>query len=161
MPASAASRDHLVEDRHEHVEPFDREARLAGERAMQEALEGLDLREPVEQRDRVDRIGGRAEASVLGRLAQPLALLGHEHVRVVVAGRRAVDAAERRRRLPASSTGRRQSGDGIRLAGSRRRSSSVTPCVARAGARDRPTAATRADRAARRGGRSAGSTARD
>ncbi len=68
MPASAASRDHLVEDRHEHVEPFDREARLAGKRAVQESLEGLDLREPIEQRHRIDRIGRRAEASRLDGL---------------------------------------------------------------------------------------------
>ena len=66
VPSARLARvaDHLVEDRHEHVEPFDREARLAGERAVQEPLERLDLREPVEQRDRIDRIGGRAEPPV-------------------------------------------------------------------------------------------------
>ena len=42
--------DDLVEDRHQHVEPLDREARLAGEGALQEALEHLDLRDAVEQR---------------------------------------------------------------------------------------------------------------
>ena len=57
--------DDLVEDRHQHVEPFDREARLAVEGAVQEALEGFDLGETIEQRDRVDRIGRRAEAAVL------------------------------------------------------------------------------------------------
>ena len=91
--------DHFVEDRHEDVEPFDREARLAGERPVQETLERLDLRQPVEQRDRVDRIGGLAEPSVLGGLAEPLALCRHEHLRVIVARRGAVDAAERRHQL--------------------------------------------------------------
>jgi hypothetical protein len=86
--------DHLVQDRHEHVEPLDREARLAGERAVQEALERLDLREPVEQRDRIDGIGRRAETPALGRVPKPLPLLGHEDVRVVVADGRAVDAPE-------------------------------------------------------------------
>ena len=87
--------DHLVQDRHHHVDAFDREARLAGEAAVQEPLEGLDLRQPIEQRDRIDRIGRRAEPPALRRIAQPAPLLGHEHVRVVVAGRRAVDAAQR------------------------------------------------------------------
>ena len=95
MPASAALADDLVEHRHEHVEPFDREARLAGKRPLQEALERLDLRQPIEQLDRIDRIGGGAEAAALRRLPQPLALLGHEHVRVVVADGRAVDPPQR------------------------------------------------------------------
>ena len=42
--------DHLVEHRDEHVEPLDREPRLARERAVQEPLEGFDLGEPIEQR---------------------------------------------------------------------------------------------------------------
>ena len=87
--------NHLVEDRHEHVEPLDREPRLAGERPLEEALERFDFREPIEQRHRIDRIGRRAEAAALDRLAQPLALVGNEHVRQVVPGRGAVDAAER------------------------------------------------------------------
>ena len=41
--------DDLVEDRDHHVESLDREARLARERAMQEALEHLDLGDAVEQ----------------------------------------------------------------------------------------------------------------
>ena len=55
--------DDFVEDGHEHVEPFDREARLAGERAMQEPLECLDLGQALEQRGRIDRIGRRSKAS--------------------------------------------------------------------------------------------------
>ena len=99
----ARLRDHLVEDGHEHVEPFDREARLARERPLEKTLEGLDLRQTVEQRDGIDRIGRRAEPSPLRRLPQPFALVGHEHVRVVVAGRRTVDAAERVDRVVARS----------------------------------------------------------
>ena len=41
--------DDLVEDRDHHVQALDREPRLAGERAVQEALERLDLRDAVEQ----------------------------------------------------------------------------------------------------------------
>ena len=87
--------DHLVQHRDEHVEPLDREAGLAGEGALQEALERLDLRQPIEQGSRVDRIGRRAETPGFGRLPQPLALRRHEHVRVVVAGRRTVDPTQR------------------------------------------------------------------
>ena len=95
MPDFGRLADDLVQHRDEHVEPLDREACLAGERAVQEPLERLDLRQPVEQRDRIDRIGRRAEAAGLRRLPQPLALGRHEHVRVVVAGGRAVDLAQR------------------------------------------------------------------
>ena len=61
---------------------------------MEEALEGFHLGQAIEQLDGIDRIGGRAEPALLGSLSQPLALFGHEHVRVVVAGRREIDAAE-------------------------------------------------------------------
>ena len=81
MPALGRFADHLVEDRHQHVEPFDREARLARERPVQEALERLDLREAIEQRDRVDRIGRGAEPPGFGRMPQPVALFGDEHMR--------------------------------------------------------------------------------
>ena len=121
--------DDLVEHRHEHVEPFDREARLAGEGAVEEALEHFDLRQPVEQRDGVDRIRGGAEASGLHRLAQPAALLRHEHVREVVAGRRAVDAAERLDDLVRMFAAPSASADQTSEAGIARRSSLVTPCV--------------------------------
>ena len=86
--------DDLVEDRHRHVQPLNREAGLGLEGAVQEALERLDLREAVEQRHRVDWIDGGAELAVLHRRAQPLALFGHEHMRVVVTGGRAIDRAE-------------------------------------------------------------------
>ena len=85
--------------------------------------------QPVEQLDGIDRIGRRAEPAPLGRLPQPLALFGHEHVRVVVAGRRTIDAAERLDRVVAPSS-TPSSGPATRFAGRLRRSSSVTPCVA-------------------------------
>ena len=41
--------DRLVEHRHHHVEPLDRELLLAEERAAQVLLEALDLGQPREQ----------------------------------------------------------------------------------------------------------------
>ncbi len=86
--------DDLVEHRDHQVEAFDREARLAGERALQEALEHLDLRDAVEQLAAVDGIGGRAEAPRLDGFTQPHAFVGHEHLGEVVAARGAVDRAQ-------------------------------------------------------------------
>jgi hypothetical protein len=83
--------DDLVEHGHEHVEPFDRKPRLARERAMEEALEHLDVGQPVEQRNGIDRIGGRAVAAALDGLAQPVPFVRHENVRKIVPRRRAVD----------------------------------------------------------------------
>ena len=65
MPDFGRLADHLVQHRDEHVEPFDREARLARKGALQEPLERFDLRQPIEQLDRIDRIGGGAEAAAL------------------------------------------------------------------------------------------------
>jgi hypothetical protein len=87
--------DDLVENRHEHVEAFDREARLAGKRALQETFERFDLRQAIEQRERIDRVGRRPETSFFNRVAEPAALFRHEHVRIVVTLRRAIHAAER------------------------------------------------------------------
>ena len=86
--------DNLVEHGHEHVEPFDRKARLAGKRPMQEALEDLNLCDAVEGGFDAVRIHRRQEPARLGRVAEPLALCRHEHVRVVEARRPAIDAAE-------------------------------------------------------------------
>ena len=86
--------DELVEDRDEHVHALDREARLAGERAVKEALERLHLGDAIEQLEGIERVRGRAEEPGLGRMPQPAALLGPEDVRVVVAGARAVDAPQ-------------------------------------------------------------------
>ena len=52
MPASAASVITSSSSGHEHVEPFDREARLAREAAVEEPLEDLDVGQPFEQRPR-------------------------------------------------------------------------------------------------------------
>ena len=63
VPHAAVGRaaDDLVEDRHQHVEPFDREPRLAGEGPVQEPLEDLDLGDAVEQ-----RLGARRDPSAAG-----------------------------------------------------------------------------------------------
>ena len=90
-PAGRGVTDDLVEDRDHHVQPLDREARLAGERPVEEALEALDLRNPVQQLAAADRILRRAEPRRLDRPAEPLPLLGYEHLVVVVTGRAAVD----------------------------------------------------------------------
>ena len=87
-------RDDLVEDRHHHVEAFDREARLADERLVQEALEGLDLGDALEQIDRFDRLMRRTERAGLDVEAQPLAFFGDEDVRDVEADARAIDRAQ-------------------------------------------------------------------
>ena len=71
-PLSRGAADDFVEDRHEHVEPFDREPRLAGEGAMQEALEDFDLRDAIEQRSGAARVHRRQEPARLRRLTQPL-----------------------------------------------------------------------------------------
>jgi hypothetical protein len=73
---------HLVEDGHEHVEPFDRESRLARKRAVQESLEDFNVRQSIEERNRVDRIGRCAVLAGLDRVAQPLALFGYEDMRM-------------------------------------------------------------------------------
>ena len=83
--------DDLVEDRHHQIQPLDREAGLAGKGAVEEALEDLDLGDPIEQLTALDRIQRRTEAARLDRFAQPYPLVGHEHVGEVVAGGGAVD----------------------------------------------------------------------
>ena len=100
------ARDDLVEDRHQHVEPFDREARLAGERSLQETLENFDLRDAIEQRFAALGVERRQKPAGLGGMPQPIALFGHEDVRVVEPRRRAIHATKfldrlvrRRRRL--------------------------------------------------------------
>ena len=59
-PWSRGAGDDRIEDRHQHVHALDREARLAGERAVQESLEDFDLRDAIEQFQRTaGSIGGR------------------------------------------------------------------------------------------------------
>ncbi len=86
--------DDLVEDRDHDVQALDGKARLALEGLVQELLEGLDLRDPLEQVDVFDRRRGRAERARLDVMAQPLALFGHEDVREVEADARAVHATQ-------------------------------------------------------------------
>ena len=86
--------DHFVEHRHEHVEPLEREARLAGERPMQKPLEHLDLRDAIEDRFHVVRVHRRQESSRFGRMPQPFALFRDEHMRIIEAGRGAIDPAQ-------------------------------------------------------------------
>ena len=128
-PAVGGAADDLVEDRHEHVEPFDREARLAGEGAVQESLEHFDLRDAIEQRFSARRIHRWQEASRLGRMAQPVALLGHEDMRVVESGGRAIDPAQLFDRLEALFDDVSATGPPTSEAGSCFRSSSVMPCA--------------------------------
>ena len=61
--------DDLVEDRHHHVEPLDREARLPGKCAVKKPLEDFDLRQPFQQGNRANRIQRGTEPSALCGLA--------------------------------------------------------------------------------------------
>ncbi len=87
-------RNQLIDDRDHHVETFNREARLADERPLQESLEGLDFGDAVEEFDRLEGLMRGAEGPGLDGVAEPLALLGHEDVRDVVSDAGAVDLAE-------------------------------------------------------------------
>ncbi len=75
--------DHLVEDRDHHVQALDREPRLARVKLLQELLERLDLRQPFEQRNGIDRVLRRAVAARLHCLPQPRPRLGLPHVREI------------------------------------------------------------------------------
>src|SRR5215813_8280063 len=46
----SSSTNHLVQNRHQHVQSFDGKTRLAWECAVQKALECFHLRQPFEQR---------------------------------------------------------------------------------------------------------------
>ena len=61
VPLRGGVGDQLVEHRDQHAQALDREAGLAGVGAVQEALEGRDLGQAVEQLALVDRIVRRAE----------------------------------------------------------------------------------------------------
>ena len=127
-----AVQDH-VEDRDQQVQAFDREAGLAGEGAVQELLEGFDLAQAIEELDVVDRLDRRPEAARLSGVAQPVALLGHEDVRVVVAGGGAVDPPQRGDRLErVGRGGRDRPGD---QAGRQARQHPVRHAVERSGER--------------------------
>ena len=95
--AGAAGRrqlDELVEHRHGHVQALDRELLLAQVGLVHEALEGVDLGQPLEQRLLLV-VGERtAELSGLDRLAQPQALAMRGDVLDLVGDRAAVGLAQ-------------------------------------------------------------------
>jgi hypothetical protein len=93
-PLIGGAAEDLVQHRDEHVQAFHGEARLARERPVQEAFEDLDLREAIEQCHAALVIERRPESSLFDRLTQPHPLLGHEDVRDVEAGCRAIDPAQ-------------------------------------------------------------------
>ena len=86
--------DDRVEHRHQGIGALDREALLAEVGLMQEALEPLDLGQPLEQL--LLRLGGeiRGVMAALDGLAQPGALLGDLDLIEVVADAAAVDAPQ-------------------------------------------------------------------
>ena len=92
--------DQLVEDRHHGVEPLDRESRLAHEVLVEEPLERLDLRDPIQQLDLPDLLLRSAVGAGFDVLSQPLAFLGHEDVSEVEADARAIHLAQQDDRLP-------------------------------------------------------------
>ena len=84
-------RDRLVQHRHHHVEPFDRELLLAQERAPEVALEALDLCETPEQVALLVRLEGLVIAPRFDRGVEPGALLVVGDVLDLVGARAAVD----------------------------------------------------------------------
>ena len=98
-PWRAAELDRLVEHRHEHVEPLDRELLLAEERPAQVLLERLDRRQPLEQPPLLVRGERLAELARLDRPAQPSPLLVVGDVLDLVRNRPAVGLLEQRQRL--------------------------------------------------------------
>ena len=147
--------DRLVEHRHHHVEPLDRELLLAEERAAEVLLHPLDLAEPREQRDALV-VGERpAVAARLDRLAQPDALLVIGDVLDLVGDRAAVRpraAAAARRR----ACRRRRRGAAATRGCAPAARASASGSAARARARGRRAARSRAGRDARRDGRASG-----
>ena len=128
MPASAGLGDHLVEDRHQHVEPSIEKRVLPGNVRCRNRSNASTC--VSRSSSATGSIGSAGRGS--GRARPPCAasaLLGHEHVRVVVAGRRAVDAAERLDHVVCRWRPRERRRD--QAGRQARRSSSVTPCSRR------------------------------
>ena len=86
--------DHLVEHRHGHVEPLDRELLLAEVGLVHEALERVDLRQPAQQRALLLVRQRGAERARLDLLAQPGALAVRRDVLDLVGDRPAVGLAQ-------------------------------------------------------------------
>ena len=145
--------DQLVEHRHGHVEALDRELLLPEVGLVHEALERVDLGQPLEQRLLLV-VGQRlAERAGLDRLAQPQPLAMRGDVLDLVGDRPAVGLAQvRAAHRRASRPARTCAGSGPGSSPSARASGRA----ARDRAPDRPRARGRADRAARPGGRACG-----
>ena len=98
-PLRGRELDELVEHRHRHVEALDRELLLAEVGLVHEALEGVDLDQPLEQR-LVLVVGQRlAVGARLDLLAQPRALAVAGDVLDLVGDRAAVGLAQVRQRV--------------------------------------------------------------
>ncbi len=91
--------DRLVEHRHHHVEPLDRELLLAEKRAAQVLLHPLHLCQPLEQMQLLVVAERAAVAAGLDRLPQPHTLLVVGDVLDLVCDRPAVRLAEARQRI--------------------------------------------------------------
>ncbi len=91
--------DRLVEHRHDHVEPLDREDLGPQIRFAEEALELEDVDQPVQQALFLIRRHRLAVGAGLDHLAQPDPLLVRGDVLELVADRRAVGVAHPRQRL--------------------------------------------------------------
>ena len=91
--------DRLVEHRHHHVEPFDRELLLAEEGAAQVALEALDVGQPAEERLLLVGRERLAERARLDRLPQPEPLLVARDVLELERHRPAIGLPQDRQRL--------------------------------------------------------------
>jgi len=92
-PPGGGELDRLVEHRHEHVEPFERELFLSEEGSTQVALEALDLGQATKQRETLLRGALAPEPIGLDRLAQPDALCVVRDVLDLVRARAHVDRA--------------------------------------------------------------------
>ena len=97
--ADGGELDRLVEHRHQHIEPFERELLLSEEGPTQVALEALDLRQPAQQPDLFLRRPLSTEAAGLDRLAQPDPLGVIRDVLDLVRAGAHVDLAQPRERL--------------------------------------------------------------
>ena len=106
--ATRCQLDGIVEHRYEHVEPFDRELLLTDERAPEVRLEGLDLREALQEPASLLAGQRSAKATGLDRLAQPDALGVVGDVLDLVRDRARVDLAEVRERLEQGLAGHRE-----------------------------------------------------
>ena len=91
---SLAARGRSFEHRHQRIGAFDREALLPQIGLVQEALEGFDLGQALEQLLLVLRREVRGVVATLDRLTQPGPLLGDLDLIEVITDTAAVDAAQ-------------------------------------------------------------------